>query len=197
MSRKHFSYSATLRAFRVRGWTRLCQGCYLHSKLNKCILNKDALLLVVKIISKGKKKDKIISYIIIHCTFYRKMHSGLVGWPEEHLFLFGFLNVFLKELSSSVSAFGPPIIPSRCEEASSHTEITGVAAALTQSSPGTVLWEPKFIQQLHHVVLQHQAWNSPIKMIEWLKTTFVFWNWCLTNRGIEATACELFILKEK
>lgn len=91
-------------------------------------------------ISKGIK-DKIIDYAITLCKFDRKMHSGLVGWPGLLFFFFhfGFLNLFLKELSTSVSALGTPFIPRRCEEASSHTEITGVAAALTQSSPTTML----------------------------------------------------------
>lgn len=72
--------------------THLCQGCFLHSKLNKFILNKDALLLAIKIISKREKKAiKIINCNIILCTFDRKMHSGLRDCPGLHSFHFGFL----------------------------------------------------------------------------------------------------------
>lgn len=148
-------------------------------------------------ISKGIK-DKIIDYAITLCKFDRKMHSGLVGWPGLLFFFSFWVSEPLSEGTVNIClCIGGPLYPQEMRGgkfphrdnrsgSSSNTELTHDDAVRTQiysTAP------PRGSAA--------SAWNSHVKMIERLKNTFVFWSWCLINRGMEATACESFILKEK
>lgn len=81
---------------------------FLHSKLKKCILNKDALLFAIKMISKGEKRQNHQLQLYFVPLIGRCILDWQVGLDCVY---FVFLNLFLKELQHLSLHSGPPLSP--------------------------------------------------------------------------------------